>query len=36
MDKDKQLKNWKIWYVLLAVALIAQIIFYYVFTKFWA
>lgn len=33
---DNRFKNWKIWYLLLAAALIAQIIFYYVFTKFWA
>lgn len=33
---NKQLKNWNIWYVLLAVALVLQIVFYYLFTKFWA
>ncbi len=33
---NKQLKNWNIWYVLLAVALVLQIVFYYWFTKFWA
>jgi hypothetical protein len=33
---NKQLKNWNIWYILLAVALVAQIVFYYWFTKFWA
>lgn len=33
---NKQLKNWNIWYVLLAIALVLQIVFYYWFTKFWA
>lgn len=33
---NKQLKNWNIWYILLAVALVLQIVFYYWFTKFWA
>lgn len=32
----KQSGNWNIWYLLLAVALIVQIILYYLFTKFWA
>ncbi len=32
----RQRGNWNIWYVLLAVALIVQIILYYLFTKFWA
>ncbi|MDQ1162965.1 hypothetical protein QE422_003333 [Chryseobacterium sp. SORGH_AS 447] len=32
----KQPANWNIWYLLLAVALIVQIILYYLFTKFWA
>lgn len=32
----KQPVNWNIWYLLLAVALIVQIILYYLFTKFWA
>jgi len=32
----KQPVKWKIWYLLLAVALIGQIILYYLFTKFWA
>lgn len=36
MDNDKRLQNWKIRYLLLAAALIAQIIFYYWFTNFWA
>jgi len=30
------LKNWNTWYVLLAIALIGQIVFYYLFTKYWA
>lgn len=29
-------KNWNTWYILLAAALVVQIIFYYLFTKFWA
>lgn len=33
---NKQLKNWNTWYVLLVAALILQIAFYYLFTKFWA
>ncbi|WP_346985629.1 PIG-L family deacetylase [Chryseobacterium sp. POE27] len=33
---NKQLKNWNTWYILLAAALVLQIAFYYVFTKFWA
>ncbi len=33
---DKQLKNWTLWYLLLAIALVLQIILYYWFTKFWA
>ncbi|MCS4300976.1 hypothetical protein M2372_000407 [Chryseobacterium sp. BIGb0232] len=33
---NKQLKNWNIWYILLALALVSQIAFYYWFTKFWA
>jgi len=33
---NKQLKNWNTWYILLAVALVVQIVFYYLFTKFWA
>ena len=33
---NKQLKNWNIWYILLAIALVVQIGFYYFFTKFWA
>jgi len=33
---NKKLKNWNIWYILLAVALVLQIVFYYWFTKFWA
>ncbi|OBW41920.1 hypothetical protein AB670_01735 [Chryseobacterium sp. MOF25P] len=33
---NNQLKNWNIWYILLAVALVGQIVFYYLFTKFWA
>jgi len=28
--------NWKIWYLLLAFALVLQIVLYYWFTKFWA
>jgi len=31
-----QFKNWNTWYVLLALALAFQIVFYYFFTKFWA
>ncbi|CAD7797374.1 hypothetical protein CHRY9390_00158 [Chryseobacterium aquaeductus] len=30
-----QFKNWNTWYILLAVALVVQIAFYYFFTKFW-
>lgn len=33
---DKRLKNWTLWYLLLAIALVLQIILYYWFTKFWA
>ncbi|SHF91179.1 hypothetical protein SAMN05443633_10828 [Chryseobacterium arachidis] len=33
---NKKLKNWNIWYLLLGCALVAQIVFYYWFTKFWA
>lgn len=33
---NNQLKNWNTWYVLLTVALVLQIAFYYLFTKFWA
>lgn len=33
---NNQLKNWNTWYILLASALVLQIIFYYLFTKFWA
>lgn len=33
---NKKLKNWNIWYLLLAVVLVVQIAFYYWFTKFWA
>ncbi len=33
---NKQLKNWNIWYLLLAGVLVGQIVFYYWFTKFWA
>lgn len=33
---NNQLKNWNIWYILLAVVLVVQIVFYYLFTKFWA
>jgi len=32
---SNQLKNWNIWYILLAVVLILQIVFYYLFTNFW-
>lgn len=32
---DKRLKNWTLWYLLLAIALVLQIILYYWFTKFW-
>jgi hypothetical protein len=33
---SKKIKNWKIWYLLLAFALVLQIVLYYWFTKFWA
>ncbi|SHM85593.1 hypothetical protein SAMN05421639_101721 [Chryseobacterium shigense] len=33
---NNQLKNWNTWYVLLAAALVLQIVFYYWFTKSWA
>jgi hypothetical protein len=33
---NKKIKNWNIWYILLAVALVLQIAFYYGFTKYWA
>jgi hypothetical protein len=33
---NKPLKNWKTWYLLLAAALVLQIVLYYLFTKFWA
>lgn len=33
---SNQFKNWNTWYILLAAALAVQIIFYYLFTKFWA
>ncbi len=33
---DKRLKNWTLWYLLLAIALVLQIVLYYWFTKFWA
>ncbi len=29
-------ENWNLWYVLLALFLLLQIIFYYCFTKYWA
>ncbi|TQM22336.1 hypothetical protein FB551_2048 [Chryseobacterium aquifrigidense] len=32
---NKKNKNWNIWYILLAVALVLQIAFYYGFTKYW-
>ncbi len=33
---NKKLKNWNTWYLLLAAALVLQIVLYYWFTKFWA
>lgn len=33
---NNQFKNWNTWYILLAIALVVQIAFYYLFTKFWA
>ena len=33
---NKQFKNWNTWYILMVVALVLQITFYYGFTKFWA
>ncbi|MDR6514660.1 hypothetical protein J2780_001228 [Chryseobacterium camelliae] len=33
---DKRLKNWTLWYLLLAIALVLQIVLYDWFTKFWA
>lgn len=33
---NNQLKNWNTWYILLALALVFQVVFYYLFTKFWA
>ena len=30
------LKKWSTWYILLALGLVFQIVFYYLFTKFWA
>ncbi len=28
--------NWNLWYVIVLVALVVQIIFYYLFTRYWA
>ncbi|SER39783.1 hypothetical protein SAMN04488023_108137 [Pedobacter rhizosphaerae] len=33
---NKHLKNWNTWYIILALVLVAQIIGYYFFTKYWA
>src|SRR5690606_11816041 len=33
--KNKRLNNWNTWYILLVVALVVQIILYYIFTKYW-
>jgi hypothetical protein len=33
---NKPFKNWNTLYLLLAAALVIQIVFYYLFTKFWA
>lgn len=33
---NKKIKNWNLWYILLAAALVFQIVFYYCFTKFWS
>jgi len=33
--KKNRLDNWNLWYILLFLALVAQIILYYLFTKYW-
>src|SRR5690606_25271896 len=33
--KNKRLNNWNTWYILLVVALVVQIVLYYIFTKYW-